>query len=207
MDAIVPICGSAKTAIHNNVFLEGVKSALIAPRLGVSLGVGKGQKLPNDNEWTSLEKEIAMKAFARVYAGWGLSQAFYREKLHEKHFDGQGIDEFMVSFWDGWASKNDPENCLAMLQTWQLGDISAGFGHDFAKAMGSIKANALIAPAVTDLYFPPEDSQIEVENMAPGKGTLLVIPTIWGHWAGGPGISKEDWEYMDKKMDEFLSKA
>jgi homoserine O-acetyltransferase len=51
--------------------------------------------------------------------------------------------------------------------------------------MQAIKAKALIMPAKTDLYFPPEDSEIEVQNMRPGIGELKVIPSIWGHWAGG----------------------
>nr|GFD57735.1 hypothetical protein [Tanacetum cinerariifolium] len=51
--------------------------------------------------------------------------------------------------------------------------------------MQGIRAKALVLPAKTDLYFPPEDSEIEVEAMKPGIGTLKVFPSIWGHWAGG----------------------
>lgn len=43
MDAIIPYAGSAKTSIHNNVFLEGQKSCLVAARGGDSEGIGKGQ--------------------------------------------------------------------------------------------------------------------------------------------------------------------
>ena len=53
--------------------------------------------------------------------------------------------------------------------------------------MQGIKAKALVLPAKTDLYFPPEDSEIEVAAMKPGIGTLKVFPSIWGHWAGGEG--------------------
>jgi homoserine O-acetyltransferase len=88
-----------------------------------------------------------------------------------------------------------------MLQTWQLGDVSAlpEFNGDFAKALGSIKAKVLIAPGETDLYFTPEDSELEVSNMAPSRATLAVISSIWDHWAGAPGDSKEDWEFLDIK--------
>lgn len=48
----------------------------------------------------------------------------------------------------------------------------------------------------------PEDSQIEVENMKPGIGQMVPFPSIWGHWAGGPGDSKEDVKWLDAKLQE-----
>lgn len=38
------------------------------------------------------------------------------------------------------------------------------------------------------------------------NGTLKVIPSIWGHWAGGPGDSKEDLEWLDDAIYEFFKK-
>jgi homoserine acetyltransferase len=48
--------------------------------------------------------------------------------------------------------------------------------------MKGIKTKTLVVPGQTDLYFPPEDSEIEVENMNPGVGKCVVLPSIWGHW-------------------------
>jgi hypothetical protein len=89
MDAIVPFCGSAKTSIHNQVFLEGVKSALLAAHHTSSAGstfgrVETASTAPENRKWTNEEKTVGLKAFGRGYAGWGFSQAFYRERLHEK---------------------------------------------------------------------------------------------------------------------------
>ena len=89
MDTIVPFCGSAKTSIHNQVFLEGVKSALLAAKHTSSAGSTFGRvettsTAPDNRKWTNEEKTVGLKAFGRGYAGWGFSQAFYREKLHEK---------------------------------------------------------------------------------------------------------------------------
>ena len=64
--------------------------------------------------------------------------------------------------------------------------------------MEGIKAKALVLPAQTDLYFPPENSAIEVQNMRPGIGTL-------SHWAGGPGDSKEDLEWLDEQLRGFFA--
>ncbi|KAH8892172.1 homoserine acetyltransferase family protein [Thozetella sp. PMI_491] len=206
MDSIVPICASARTAVHNNIFLEGVKSALIAARGGTSLGIGKGQRYPSDAPWTPEQREVGLKAFARVYAGWGFSQTWYREKLYIQHFGSQDAEDFIVKFWESWALTNDPDDLLVMLQTWQLADISATpqFSGVLETALRSIKAKVLVAPGETDLYFPPEDSRYEVENMAPGRGTLAVIRSTWGHWAGGPGDSKEDWKFLDIEMGRLF---
>ncbi|KAI9810075.1 MAG: hypothetical protein M1827_006686 [Pycnora praestabilis] len=209
MDLIAPFCGSARTSLHNQVFLEGVKSAMLAAKLAPSAGSGEGGVLPkgeNYRAWTEKEKEIGMKAFGRGYAGWGFSQAFYREKLHEKALGFKNLEDFMVNFWETWACSKDPENMLVMLQTWQSADCSKQepYNGDFEKAMKSIKAKALVMPSQTDLYFPPDDSAYEVENMSPAVGKLMVFPSIWGHWAGGPGDSKEDVKWLDGNLKTFF---
>lgn len=46
----------------------------------------------------------------------------------------------------------------------------------------------------------PEDSEFEVANMRDGVGEMISFPSIWGHWAGGPGDSKEDVAWLDGKL-------
>lgn len=210
-DLAVPFCGSARTSLHNQVFLEGVKSALLAakgiPSAGSKEGGVTGEGVNKKRVWTEEEKTVGLKAFGRGYAGWGFSQAFYREKLHETHYGYKDLESFMVGFWESWATSKDPENMLVMLQTWQSGDCSMQepYNGDFVKSMLSIKAKTLVLPARTDLYFPPEDSEYEVANMKPGVGQLEVFPTIWGHWAGGPGDSKADLKWLDEHLRNFFS--
>jgi hypothetical protein len=48
----------------------------------------------------------------------------------------------------------------------------------------------------------PEDSEIEVANMKEGVGQMIAFPSIWGHWAGGPGDSKEDAKWLDERLRE-----
>jgi homoserine O-acetyltransferase len=112
-----------------------------------------------------------VKALGRVYAGWGFSQPFYREKLYETKMGFKDLEDFMVNFWEAWALKKgrqferlgmvqllilpDPENMCTMLYTWQAGDCSAQepYNGDFAASMKGIKAKALVLPGQTDLYF------------------------------------------------------
>lgn len=71
-----------------------------------------------------------------------------------------------------------------MLHTWQAGDVSdqEPYNGSFDAAMKGIKAKILVLPCKTDLYFPPEDSEIEVAAMRPGVGELAVFPSIWGEF-------------------------
>ena len=124
MDLAVPFCGSARTSLHNQVFLEGVKSALLAakgiPSAGSKVGGVTGEGLEEKRVWTDEQRLVGLKAFGRGYAGWydpyyvdqtaadnvvkrGFSQAFYREKLHEKHYGFPDLESFMVGFWEAWA--------------------------------------------------------------------------------------------------------
>ncbi|KAM3541228.1 hypothetical protein ARSEF1564_005853 [Beauveria bassiana] len=205
MDLGVPFCGSARTSIHNQVFLEGVKSALLAAKRAASAGSARGE-VGSYTLWTDEERVAGLKAFGRVYAGWGFSQQFYREQLYKTKLGFKDLEDFMVKFWEAWALSKDPENMLHMLHTWQAADCSdqPPYNKDLEKAMAGIKAKTLVLPGKTDLYFPPEDSEYEVKYMSEGRGKCIPFPSIWGHWAGGPGSNPEDVKWLDDKLKDFL---
>ncbi|KAI9162757.1 substrate transporter [Paramyrothecium foliicola] len=212
MDICVPFCGSAKTSQHNQVFLEGVKSALLAAKKTSSRGSGAGRNEVSgsvDRTWSEEEKTVGLKAFGRGYAGWGFSQAFYRHELYKKSYGARDLEAFMVDFWEGWALSKEPENLLTMLHTWQSGDVSKQepYNGDFEMAMAAVKARTLVLPSQTDLYFPPEDSEYEVACMDPKVASLDVFPSIWGHWAGGPPGNMEDVEWLDKRLATVFKEA
>jgi len=192
VERIAPFCGSAKCSRHNFVFLEGVKAALTAD---AAFAGG----------WYRSKPETGLRAMARVYAGWGFSQAFYRAELDIKAMGYSSLEDFLVAFWEGLFLPKDANNLLAMLWTWQNGDISANelYGGDFRKALNAITARAYVMPGSTDLYFPPEDSEIEVANMP--NATFVPIRSICGHFAGGPGLNPEDVGFIDSKLKELLA--
>jgi homoserine O-acetyltransferase len=192
VERILPFCGSAKCSRHNFVFLEGVKAALTADATW-------------NQGWYTEKPHRGLRAMARVYAGWGFSQAFYRERLDIERMGYSSLEDFLVAFWEGFFLPRDANNLLAMLWTWQHGDISDNetFKGDFKKALGAITAKAYVMPGQTDLYFPPEDSRFEVANMP--NATFLPIPSIWGHFAGGPGTNPDDVKFLDSKLNELLA--
>lgn len=106
MDIAVPFCGSAKTSLHNQVFLEGVKAGLLGGKGLSSAGVCAGGGIKGVvRTWSEKEREVGLKALGRVYAGWGFSQAFYRAKLYESVLGYKDLEDFMVNFWEDWALK------------------------------------------------------------------------------------------------------
>lgn len=188
---IAPFCGSAKTSEHNIVFLEGVKAALTADEAW-------------RNGWYTEPPTKGLRAMARVYAGWGFSQAFYWERVYER-LGFTSLEDFLIGFWEGFfLDDRDANNLLTMLWTWQNGDISRtpGFEGSYEDALATIKARALVMPAEKDLYFPPEDEAYAVERMP--NAELRVIPGVWGHFAGG-GMNEADTRFIDDALKELLA--
>ena len=187
---ILPFCGSARTSEHNRVFLEGVKAALTADS-----AFREG--------WYDEQPTRGLRAAARVYAGWGFSQAFYWDRVY-RELGFSSLEDFLVGFWEGFfLDGRDANNLLAMLWTWQHGDVgqTPGFDGSLERALGSITARAVVMPAEKDLYFPPEDEEYEVSLMPHAE--LRVIPGVWGHFAGG-GANPVDTAVIDRALAELL---
>ena len=185
------LCGAARCSPHNAVFLEGVKATLTAD--------------PNfqDGRFTGFP-ERGLRAMGRVYAGWALSQTFYRNELW-RATGASSLEDFLVSNWEGGFLKRDADNLLSHLWTWQHADISANelYGGDFAKALGAITARALILPSATDLYFQVEDNRREVALMP--RAELKVIVSDWGHRAGSAAAPAEDLSFVDESLTALLA--
>lgn len=190
VERIAPFCGTARAWPHNIVFLEAVKAAI---RTDADWRGG----------WYTEKPHGGLRAVGRVYAGWGLSQAFYREERW-RELRYASLEDFLVGYWEGFFLRRDPNNLLAMAWTWQHGDISANdtYGGDFAAALGSITARAIVMPGKTDLYFTPEDTAYETSLMP--NAEHRPIPSIWGHFAGS-GMNPSDTAFIDGALRELLS--
>jgi homoserine O-acetyltransferase len=191
VERILPFCGSARCSRHNFVFLEGLKAPLL---LDPAFKDG----------FYDVPPTRGMRAAARVFAGWGFSQAFLRERLDIEALGYASLDDFITQFWEGDFLKKDANNVLAMIRSWQHGDIAANalYEGDFDLALAGIKAKAIVMPGRTDLYFPPEDSEYEVSKMP--NAVLRPIESIWGHFAGGPAANRTDVEVIDAAARELL---
>ena len=64
MDLIVPFCGAAKTAEHNQVMLEGVKSAMLSGKKTSSGGISKNEiDMDKYRTWSDEEKTVGSESF------------------------------------------------------------------------------------------------------------------------------------------------
>jgi len=186
VERIVPFCASAKCSIHNYVFLEGVKAALLA-----------------DSTFEKGEKPVAgLKAFGRVYCGWAYSQEWFSRQLYQT-LGFQNLEDFL-KWWEDGHLDWDANDLLAMLWTWQYADISDNdkYKKNFELALSSIQSRAIVMPCSTDLYFPELDNRREVQHLK--NGELRVIDSIWGHIAGGPGRNATDIAFLDQAFKEIL---
>ena len=141
---------------------------------------------------------------ARVYAGWALSQAFYRAEL----WRGLGyatLEAFLVESWEAQFLRRDANDLLAQIWTWWHSDIADNeiYRGDLAAALGAIRAKALILPSQTDLYFRTADNEGERRHLADAE--LRPIPSIWGHRAGNPRDNPPDAAYLRAAVAELLA--
>ena len=190
VDAILPFCASAKTSPHNFVFLDGVRVALQADCAW------------NGGDYTE-PPEVGLRAFGRIYAGWAFSQTFYREGLY-RELGFETVEDLLVAWEEDHVRNWDANDLLAKLWSWQQGDISANPVHDgdIARALGAIRARAILMPCTTDLYFPPEDAAIEARFMP--NAELRPFDSPWGHAVASPGLVAEFTRFLDDACRELL---
>jgi homoserine O-acetyltransferase/O-succinyltransferase len=192
VERAIVVCGSARTSVHNKVFLSGLLRTLeAAPEYQ-----GNGQ--------FSAEPVAALKAFGHIYAGWGLSQDFYRARLFETALGAPDLESFLRTDWEESFAANRAANLYAQAVTWREADISANelYGGDLAKALSSITARVLLMPGATDLYFRVADNEADLPHLRHGE--LAVIDSIWGHRAGSPEGIPADLEFLTTRVRAWL---
>lgn len=189
------VCGSARCAPYNYVFLESVKAALTGD--------------PAFRDGRFVEKPVVgYRAMGRVYAGWAMSHGFYRNEIwREAGFSS--LEDYLIRAWDAAFARRDANDLLAQVGIWQRGDISRGaaFGGDFARALAAIKAHMLLMPGATDRYFDVRDNEDELGKLTNAKSAVLhPIPSLHGHRAGNPVNNPRDQAFLKAEIAELLRK-
>ena len=185
--AACPIAGSARTASFNKVFLMALRRTL---ELDPAFAEGFYTRPP----------VAGIRAFASIYAGWGVSEAFFRTAAY-RILGAATHEEFVQYFWEPFFLKCDANNLLSQLSIWFDGDISANtvYDGDLQRALGAIRARTIVMPVDTDRYFPPVDAEEEVRHI-PGA-ECRIIASVWGHMAPmNPG----DVPVIDAALRELL---
>ena len=194
VERAIIVCGSARTSLHNKVFLSGLLRTLeAAPEY---LGDGR----------FSAEPAAALRAFGHIYAGWGLSQGFYRERMYETVLGLPDLATFLKTEWEAGFAELRAANIYAQAITWQEADISANerYRGDLPAALAAITARVLLMPSATDLYFRVADNEAELAHLR--HGALVTIPSIWGHSAGSPEGIPADTEFLTSHVRSWLDR-
>ena len=158
VERAVVVCGSARTSVHNQVFLRSLLATLeAAPE---HIGGGRFSATPTK----------ALRAFARIYAGWAMSQDWYRAGLHLTGTGAANLDDFLDNHWEPGFTRRKAEDLYAQAATWMASDISANelYEGDFVRALQAIRARVLLMPGRTDLYFPVADNALEIASSRTG---------------------------------------
>ncbi|KAJ5088965.1 hypothetical protein N7532_007649 [Penicillium argentinense] len=170
----VMICSSAKTSLHNYQFLEGPKAALV-------------HSVDYNNPATKKMPIRGLHAFGRAYSAWLTSAEWFEQRLFEKQ-GFSSLGEWAESVGEKNYEDWHPENLLAMVGMWQRSDISKVLKSSDQEmsldvALRRISTRILLMPCYTDQYFRWEASEKEAKLLS--NGQLAVIPSVWGHTAGG----------------------
>lgn len=188
MDGVVGIAGSAVEYPHGIVRLEGFKSAIQADP---AYAAGNYQEPPT----------TGLMAGGTHWASWGTSQEWFRAGLYRE----LGLDslEAVIGFYQGAVLGWDANDLIALASTWQNNDVgdTPGFNGDSQQALRSIRTRVLYMPSETDMYFHLDALRQEAQYI-PGV-QFTVIPTLWGHLAGG-GMSSQDASFINNRISEFL---
>lgn len=175
-----PVCGSAVTSEHNQVFLSGLAAALTAD--GGS--------------------ELGGRAAGRVFAGWGTSHPFWAQHAY-RQLGFASREEYLTGFWEQFfLSGPAPEDLMTMVRTWQHADVGAtpGFG-SVPAALASVTADVLLLPGALDQCFAVTDEE-RAARLLP-QAAVKVIPGVWGHLAGA-GANAADQEFVGAALRQLL---
>jgi homoserine O-acetyltransferase/O-succinyltransferase len=153
----------------------------------------------------SAEPRATLRAIGHIYAGWALSQDFYRENLHITALGAPDLETHLRNDWEASFARRRAANCYAQLVTWYHGDISANplYHGDLPRALQAIKARVLLLPSETDLYFRVADNAMELAHLADAE--LLPIPSVWGHRAGNPAANPRDAAFLKEAVRRWLA--
>ena len=189
-DRIVATSGTAKTYPHGVVRLEGQIAAIAA------------DPTFQGGDYTA-QPAKGLEAFGTVWAAWLYSQEWWRRELW-KASSPPGTTFEQVSNRFRKRFNADANNYILQARTWEKHDVGAtpGFNGDVEKALGSIKVPFLYMPSESDLYFPVGDARYEAPFIP--RGTLMPIPSLWGHTAGAAS-NPADAKFLNENIAKFLA--
>ena len=132
------------------------------------------------------------------------------------YFPWLSSDEYLVSLdtaayeaakkaaGEAWVKVWDANSMLSRYRASRNFDASVPFGGDMMKALGQIKARALLLPSMTDRTIPGYLTR-ELYRGIKSAAIYAEIPSIRGHSAGGLPPGTAEYAYISGKIAGFLA--
>jgi homoserine O-acetyltransferase len=186
--SVLAICATAKCYPHNQVFLEGVASALSADADFA------------DGHYLAPPKR-GLTAFAKVYAGWAYSQPFYRDGRY-RELGFESIDQ-LLEFWVQDHLEQDANDLLLQLRTWQDSNI-IGSNQRSGRVVQQLACPGMMMPSSSDLYFTAADARQDANDLGLD---CQILESDFGHIAGGPGRLPAETQIIFNAAANLLAKT
>jgi homoserine O-acetyltransferase len=191
MSALVALTPMAKTPAWSVAVNEATRKALIAD---AEYNNGNYTKQPEKGwrAWVDVLLTLATRTPD------GLKEAY------PKPLD---VVNWIHGFEDTWLKGGfDANDWIGQTWAYDRHDVgtSPGFNGDTAKALGSVKAKAILMNAPSDLYNPTAEAADDAKHIP--EAEYVVIPSLQGHFAASPA-KPADVEFMNAKIAGFLNRV
>jgi homoserine O-acetyltransferase len=192
MEAIVPIIPLAKTPAWTTGVLEMLRQSIMSD-----------PKFQGGNYAASDPPEQGMRLWSGWLSGVIVRTPGYQEELYPK----SGADEikYLKGVQDNGWKRMDAVDWIYQSWAYDAHDVGAtpGFGGDYAKALGSIKARTLILAGSGDLLNPEYESARAAKLIPNAKLIWINDKRPMGHLSGAGATAPEN-ELQNREIRAFL---
>ncbi|MEN6623156.1 MAG: alpha/beta fold hydrolase [Smithella sp.] len=139
-----------------------------------------------------------IRGAALVFFPWILSDEYLAT------LDDAAYEQAKVAIGNAWVKEWDANSLLWRFNASSTYDASKQFGGDMKKALGRVKARALLLYSSTDRTVPDYLTQELHHGLK--NASCFEIPSIHGHMAGVMPPGTPEYTYVSKKVKEFLAR-
>ena len=133
---------------------------------------------------------------ALIYFPWTTSDEYLAT------LDAAGLAQAQKDAAEAWVQNWDANSMLSRYRASKMHDASKPFGGDMMKALGQVKAKALLLPSMTDRTVPGYLTRELYKGLH--DATYAEIPTIRGHSGGGLPQGTAEYAYITERVRAFL---
>ncbi len=137
-----------------------------------------------------------IRGAALIYFPWTTSDEFLAT------LNAPALAKAQQAAADAWVQVWDANSMISRYHASKMHDASKPFGGDMMKALGQVKAKALLLPSMTDRTVPGYLTRELYKGLR--DAMYVEIPTIRGHSGGGAPPGTAEYAYITERVRAFL---